>query len=90
MSEPRKNPGECDCCGFVTKNLGLFAKQDTTIAGSGATVKADFWYCDLCSSTVASVYHRYPNQTPSNQQVLAAICYVGNELLRAIRKQGQS
>lgn len=81
MTEKREKPEECDCCGFVTKKLQKFANQDTTIGGGGKTVKSDFWYCDLCCSTPASTYDRYPNQEPSNTTVMKTICYVGNVLL---------
>lgn len=83
----RENPGECDCCGFVTKKLSKFANQDTTIGGGGKTIKADFWFCDLCSCTQASAYDRYPNQTPSNTTVMKAVCYVGNEILEALKSR---
>jgi hypothetical protein len=83
----RENPGECDCCGFVTKKLQKFADQDTTIAGGGKTRKDDFWYCDLCCSTPASTYSRYPGQQASNTVVLQTICYVGNEILKALKRR---
>lgn len=81
----REKPEECDCCGFVTTELQLFKAQDTTIAGGGKTRQDDFWYCDLCCSSPASVYNRYPNQTPSNTQVMQTVCYVGNAILAALK-----
>lgn len=86
MNEKNKNPGECDCCGYETKKLRKFENMDTTIAGGGKTRKDTFWYCDLCCSTPASNYDRYPNQSPSNTQVMKTICYVGNVLLAVLRK----
>lgn len=87
MTEKRENPGECDCCGFVTKKLRLFEDMDTTIAGGGKIVKSDFWYCALCCSTPASNYDRYPSQEASNATVMKTICYVGNALLEALKKR---
>lgn len=82
----REQPEECDCCGFVTAGLRLFKDQDTTIAGGGKTRQDDFWYCDLCCSTQASTYNRYPNQTPSNTTVMQTVCYVGNVILAALKE----
>lgn len=83
----RDNPGECDCCGFITTNLQLFANQDTTIAGGGKTVKNDFWFCELCCSSSASAFHRYPGEQVSNMVVMRAICYVGNAIIKAIKEK---
>lgn len=83
----RAKPEECDCCGFVTNELSLFKDQDTTIAGGGKTRIADFWYCDLCCCTPTSMYNRYPGQSPSNTDILKTVCYVGNEILKALRKR---
>lgn len=82
----REKPEECDSCGFVTTELQLFADQDTTIGGGGKTIKADFWFCDLCCSTATSAYDRYPDQTPSNTQMMKTICYVGNVVLAELRR----
>jgi hypothetical protein len=83
MSKP-ENPGECECCGYATTALSFFKGLDTTIAGGGKIRKSDFWYCDLCSSTPASTYSRYPSQEPSNADVLLALCHIGNVLLSKI------
>jgi hypothetical protein len=82
----RENPGECDCCGFVTNDLQLFADQDTTLAGGGKTRKDDFWFCDLCCSTMASTSHRYPGHYADHAS-MRTTCYVGNVLLDALNKR---
>jgi hypothetical protein len=80
-----ENPGECECCGFRTKKLRLFKNQPTMIAGGGQLTKADFWYCELCCSTHASVSHAYLRE---GADIMKTICYVGNVLLTEIRKRG--
>jgi hypothetical protein len=77
-----ENPGECECCGFETKKLTLFKNHDTMIAGGGRLVKADFWYCELCAGSHASVSHAYLYEDAGVQKT---ICYVGNVILAAIR-----
>lgn len=83
----KENPGECECCGFPTQDLTLYENQLTTIAGGGRgqTRRDDFWYCELCASTMASTYHRYPDQTPSGSDVLRSVCRVGNIILATLR-----
>ena len=78
-------PEGCDCCGFETDALKLFSNLSTTIGGGGGTRKEDFWYCDLCASTLASNFSRYPNQTPSGTAVMQTVCHVGNVILAAMK-----
>lgn len=82
-----ENPGECDCCGFQTKELELFKGLETTIAaGTGRTTKDDFWYCVLCCSTPAGLAHRYPGRYPDSTS-MATTCYVGNVILTELRRK---
>lgn len=74
----------CHCCGFETDELTLYADSLTTLGGGGSTVRADFWFCRLCASTMASTFHRYPSHVPSNTEVLKAVCLIGNKVLAAI------
>ena len=83
--ESVENPGECECCGYVTTELRLFKQVDTTIAGGGKMRKQDFWFCDLCASTPASNVHRWPGQYPGADPVTRTICYVGNVLLARLK-----
>lgn len=83
-----ENPGECQCCGYVTNNLQRFENMGTTIAGGGKTRKDTFWYCDLCCSTPASNAHRYPGQYPDTA-TMQTVCYVGNVILDALKKRSE-
>jgi len=86
MSEQPENPGECECCGFPTTVLTFWPKLDTTISGGGKIIKTDFWYCELCSSTLAGVASRYPGRAGyENADVMKVICHVGNLILAALR-----
>lgn len=82
MSRPK--PDNCECCDFETEALKLYPQMDTTIGGGGKTVNADFWWCDLCTGTIASVAHRYPGSYP-DANVLRSLCYIGNVLRKEIR-----
>jgi hypothetical protein len=82
MSE---KPDQCQCCGFSTSALTAYPDMTTTtLAGGGSTVRDDFWYCELCASTMASTFSRYPGQAPSNTEVLKTVCYVGNTILATL------
>jgi hypothetical protein len=86
MSEKKENPGECECCNFVTQELTLYENQDTCIAagGYGKTRKADFWFCELCAGSMASTHYRYLNE---DYVTLSVICNVGNAIIAAIRSK---
>lgn len=86
MNEPNENPGECECCGFETQELTLFDTMDTTLAGGGKIIKGSFWYCHLCSATMASTYDRFPDQSPSNTEIMKTICHVGNVILDVLKR----
>jgi hypothetical protein len=80
-----EQPDECECCGFETKKLTLFKNQDTAIAaGLGKLRKDDFWFCELCAGSFASVSYRFLYE---DSGVMKTICYVGNVLLQEIRKR---
>lgn len=85
MTKP-ENPGECQCCGYVTKKLVYFPDLDTTIAGGGKIIRSDFWFCDLCCSTYVSTRYRYPGSSP-DIDVMRTVCYVGNVLLAQLEKR---
>lgn len=68
---------ECECCGFATTDLALYQNAETKIGGSGKIVKKDFWFCDLCAATPASVRYRYCQASDE----IKAICYIGNVIL---------
>ena len=77
-------PEECYCCGYQTKKLTLFKNLDTKIGGGGKLIHDDFWYCDLCASTMASTSDRYLYE---DANIMKTICYVGNVILDAIKKR---
>lgn len=83
----RPRPEECDCCGFTTTALRAFNALDTSIGGGGETVKENFWYCELCSSTLTSSFSRFPGRQPGNMEVMKTVCLVGNKILAAIEAQ---
>lgn len=85
MSDNEK-PNECQSCGFPTKKLQLFEQLDTTLGGGGGRINhRDFWFCDLCSGTITSTAHRYPGQY-DGLSTMRVVCYVGNEILAALKK----
>lgn len=78
-------PEECHCCGFETEFLSKFISE-TTIGGGGKVLNdVEFWFCDLCCSTVASASHRYPGHYPDHAS-MKTTCYVGNVILAALGK----
>jgi hypothetical protein len=69
---------ECESCGYE----GAVAKYNT-----GAPMREDHWYCDLCASTMTSRYaHELRITQPSNRDVMQTICYVGNAIIAAIAR----
>jgi len=84
----REKPEECDCCNFETKELKLFKDMDSMLAGGGKVIKADYWYCNLCSHSLASNAHRYPAHY-ADRSTMQTVCYVGNAILEALKKRAE-
>jgi hypothetical protein len=73
--------GECESCGFECE-----VRQYNT----GAPMREDHDYCDLCANTMTSRFaHELRITQPSNRDVMQTICYVGNALLAAIMRGGK-
>lgn len=83
MNKPERAQDACECCGNETE-VELFKD----LPGEKNT-RGDAWYCALCAGTLASSYHRYPSQTPTNQDLMKAVCFVGNAILKAIAELPQ-
>lgn len=64
---------ECECCGHYTVPTKNYRRR-----GKDQNAPEDIWLCLLCASTYASTAYQYFYET---HPILAAICYVGNEIL---------
>ena len=69
--------GECDSCDFRTSLLRY--------SNMGPN-KYEKWLCELCAHTMAGTALDFPEQYAHNNDVLKAICYVGNTILERIDK----
>ncbi len=70
-------PEICQSCAYETDRLKYYPFALRQEEG--------MWLCELCASTHAGNACEYPNQYPE-RKTLATICYVGNVILAAIRK----
>lgn len=81
-----EKPEECNCCGSSDVVLSKYI-VDTTIGGGGKTRHdVEFWFCGLCAGTQASSIYRYPNMQATNTEVLQALCYIGNLILKKLNE----
>jgi hypothetical protein len=77
-----EKPDRCECCQSQTAELKLYKK----CSGSDLELP-DCWYCKLCATTMASTMQRHYGQYSSGErQTIQAICFVGNEIIDALRK----
>jgi hypothetical protein len=78
---PTEKPDECGCCGFKTPELKEFASQF-------GFPQQSFWYCALCSGTVASRAHREQGfMSHEGRMILQGVCYVGNAILAVLKER---
>jgi hypothetical protein len=73
MTERQTKRDECECCRYET---------EVTNYGVGGLSDEERWYCELCSSTMASARMHYGSP---DAEVLKTICYIGNVLRDEIR-----
>jgi hypothetical protein len=77
---------ECDSCGYTGARLTEYKIRGKTWAPITGNFDYDFKYlCDLCSSTMVSAAKDYVRELSPNE-IGRTICYVGNEILKAIRE----
>lgn len=73
---------ECDSCGFETTDLKEYPHRGERSRHSPTTM----WLCFLCAHTPASNAYIYPSQYEGQHAILRTLCYVGNEILKAIKE----
>lgn len=75
-----ENPEECEGCHFEMTALKFYE------GWQGSARKIDGkWLCELCAGTMMGNTLDYPTMYDSaTKDVLQAICYVGNVILKAI------
>lgn len=85
VKAPSEKPEECQSCGFKTSAL----KGYPDMRGyPNHEQNEDKWLCKLCAGTSAGNVLSYPEQYMESGEVLKAVCYVGNVILRAIEEKG--
>ena len=72
-----EDPPECSSCGAKGVKLTNYNKH-------GLGLEVDL--CDLCANSPAGNAAVYPGQNPHGD-VLQTICFVGNEILKELRKR---
>jgi len=90
IDNSKDNPGECESCGFETRNLKAYRNDRYMFTREPpADACTHKWLCDLCAGTMAGNAIEYPEQYSDyhENQVVQAICYVGNMILAALEKR---
>lgn len=71
---------QCQSCGSTGVPLTAYTSfRMSRLKGASKIL------CALCANTKAGNAHEYPEQYP-DRDVLQIICYVGNEILKALPK----
>lgn len=79
--EPR-----CECCDAQGVPLKVYPSNRASHKKSPEENKITL--CKLCVSTSASTWSEYPEQqTREALSIMRAICFVGNEILKEIRRR---
>ena len=77
MTTPRKKKiDDCHGCGYTTR-VEYFPPRSSAIE--------EKWLCRLCAATFSGNAVDYP--THYDAPTLATICYVGNAILDAVKRQ---
>ena len=76
---------ECESCAYPAKKLKAYRM---TRNFTNPEKKQEKMLCILCASTMAGTACEYPEQyhTAHEDQILQAICFVGNAILDAIEE----
>ena len=76
-------PESCQSCGYETK-LTPYGMTRNFPRESG-----EKWLCELCAGTMTGTAYEYPEQFEC-VQLMQVVCYIGNTILDAVRKEPQS
>ena len=77
--EAEVEPDTCESCRF---------ECEVAVYNTGAPMREDHKYCELCASTMTSRFaHELRITQPSNRDVMQTVCYVGNAILTELRKR---
>ena len=75
-----EKPEECDSCRFKTFALTFYREP----------LAKDAWLCALCANTKAGHAYMFPLQhLRGDIHILQTICYVGNEIIAAVKASGE-
>lgn len=80
-----EKPEDCDGCHFNTSELTLYEDRPGIVPKG----REKRWLCALCASTPCGNAATFPNQYP-DAKVLQTICYVGNVILAALRRDKEA
>lgn len=75
----------CDCCGAEAVETKFYEapahlhKKHLHYTGDNL--------CTLCAGTATGNAHLYPDQYRGQVQILKTICFVGNEIIKALRPE---
>lgn len=90
MGEEIENVPECECCGAGAIDLTTYnLRHPQWKPIEGNFEKVETIMCDLCANTHVSLYKEYPSRELSNNEIGKVICFVGNEILKAINKRSR-
>ncbi len=73
----------CECCKFETECVEIKAPHGP-LREEGVT----YWFCDLCSNSLASHVVTYPGQYGNQYIAVSATMYAANAILKALEKAG--
>lgn len=81
MSAQEEDERECAFCRSRGVTLAEYQRHSNT---------APRLLCDLCASTDGGTIQHYPEQYDSSTRVLAGmLCFIGNEILKELRKESK-
>ena len=76
--------GKCDSCDSKVKLAKCKVTVDPTYNAGKHT--RDVELCNICLNTASGKATRYPSQEITNQELLYAICKIGNMIMQEIKK----
>ena len=83
----RTDAPECDCCRASGVRLKEYDLRRPLMRDDPERMRM---LCELCAGTMTSTYVlQYPGQHDRDSvEVMRTLCYVGNQILKAVRRKG--
>jgi hypothetical protein len=79
-NEERDDPPECECCKAKAVPLTEYRPNVMGIHREPRLL------CDLCAGTMTSTLDDYKHSRGDHVEIMKVVCFVGNEILKAIRQ----